>query len=106
MLVGHDRPRDRAEHAPAEVLQDGAALICVAIRRHDRVPHQLPGDRTGHPVLLSQTLDLRMLHTPYSEPPCTSRAQKKFSAPAKLKKHVFDACSSGNSRNTHAALCV
>ena len=59
MPAGHGRMRDGAEHAAAEVLRNGAALVRVAVRCHHRVAHQLLGEGTGQPVLLRQALNLQ-----------------------------------------------
>ena len=59
MPAGHGGMRDGAEHAAVEVLRDGAALVCVSIRCHDGIAHQLLGERAGQPILLRQTLHLQ-----------------------------------------------
>ena len=59
MPVGHGRMRDGAEHASAQLLHDSAALVGVSVCRHDRIAHQLLGERAGQPVLLRQMLNLQ-----------------------------------------------
>ena len=51
--------RDGTEHAAAEVLHNSSALVGVPVCRHDRIAHELLGERAGQPILLGQVLNLQ-----------------------------------------------
>ena len=61
MPAVHGGVRDRAQHAPVEVLHDGAALVRIPICGHYWIEHQLRCNWTCQPILLSKVLHLHKM---------------------------------------------